>query len=196
LGVYTYTWGGFAEYVYTQNTVPYLIPDDIPDEVAVFTDTLVSVWGTDRALNGMPAANEGLFWGKSAFVQGAGPIGIAAAMKLKEYNVENLIMVGGPEWRLKETEKFGVVHIINMENHSPKEREEEVHRLTGGRGADLVFEGAGVPSAFTEAFDLVRRGGLVIEAGHFTDAGTVPINPYKVCYKDCTLICLYGFGYQ
>jgi len=129
-------------------------------------------------------------------VQGAGPIGMAAAMKLKEYNVENLIMIGGPEWRLREAEKFGVDHTINIESHKPEERTEEVLRLTGGRGADLVFEGAGVPSAFAESFDLVRRGGLVVETGHFTDAGTVEINPYNVCYKDCTLISQYGFGYQ
>jgi L-iditol 2-dehydrogenase len=197
LGDANYLWGGFSDYIYAKNKVPYKIPDDIPDKVAVFTDTLASVWGIDRALNGIPSAGEGLFWGSSAVVQGSGPIGIAAAMKLKEYNVEKLIMIGGPEWRLKEAEKYGVDYTINIEEMpNSEDRLSEVKKLTGGRGADLVFEGAGVPAAFVEAIDLVRRGGIVVEVGHYTDAGEVLINPYKVCYKDLTLISQYGFSFH
>lgn len=197
LGDATYLWGGFSDYIYAGEKVPYVIPEDIPDEVAVFTDTLASVWGIDRALNGIPSAREGLFWGSSAVVQGSGPIGIAAAMKLKEYNVEKLIMIGGPDWRLKEAEKFGVDHTINIEEmQNPEDRLSAVKKLTGGRGSDLVFEGAGVPAAFSEAIDLVRRGGIIVEVGHYTDAGNVLINPYKVCYQDLTLISQYGFSYH
>jgi L-iditol 2-dehydrogenase len=193
----TYLWGGFSDYIYAKNKVPIKIPEDVPDKVAVFTDTLASVWGIERALSGTPAAGEGLFWGQSAVVQGSGPIGIAAAMKLKEYNVENLIMIGGPDKRLEEAEKFGVDYTINIEEITdPKERLSIVQKLTGGRGADLVFEGAGVPAAFAEAIDLVRRGGIVVEVGHYTDAGTVEVNPYTICYKDLTLICQYGFSFH
>jgi L-iditol 2-dehydrogenase len=197
LGDATYLWGGFSDYIYAGNKVPYKIPEDIPDKVAVFTDTLASVWGVDKALNGIPSANEGLFWGSSAVVQGSGPIGIAAAMKLKEYNVEKLIMIGGPDWRLKEAEKYGVDYTINIEEIPKSEdRLSEVKRLTGGKGPDLVFEGAGVPSAFAEAIDLVRRGGRIVEVGHYTDAGEIAINPYTVCYKDLTLISQYGFSFH
>jgi L-iditol 2-dehydrogenase len=192
-----YKWGGFSDYIYVKNKVPYKIPDDIPDEVAVMTDTLASVWGIDRALGGIPAANEGLFWGRTAVVQGSGPIGICAAMKLKEYNVEKLIMVGGPEWRLKEAEKFGVDHTIDIEKVTdPEERVAEVRKLTEKRGPDIVVECAGVPAAFPEGIKMVRRGGIFVELGHYTDAGSVMINPYEVCFKDLTLISQYGFSYQ
>ena len=143
------------------------------------------------------AANEGLFWGWTAVVQGAGPIGIMAALKLKEYNVEKLIMVGGPEWRLREAEKFAVDHTINIEKvNKPEDRIAEVRRLTEGRGADIVLEGAGVPAAFPEAIEMVRRGGILVEVGHYTDAGSVMINPYRICYKDLTLISQYGFSFH
>jgi L-iditol 2-dehydrogenase len=197
IGDITYLWGGFSDYIYAGNKKPYKIPDDIPDEVAVFTDTLASVWGIDRALNGIPSAREGLFWGSTAVVQGSGPIGIAAAMKLKEYNAEKLIMIGGPDWRLKEAEKYGVDYTINIEEiPKPEARLLEVKKLTGGRGPDLVFEGAGVPQAFAEAIDLVRRGGIIVEVGHYTDAGEVLVNPYKICHKDLTLISQYGFSFH
>ena len=197
LGGVSYVSGGFSDYIYAKKTVPFKVPDDIPDRVAVLTDTLASVWGIDRALSGIPAANEGLFWGSSAVVQGAGPIGILAAMKLKEYNVEKLIMIGGPEWRLKEAEKFGIDHTINIDEVTDSEdRISEVKKLTEGRGTDLVFEGCGVPSAFPEGIEMVRRGGIYVEAGHFTDAGSVMVNPYRICYKDLTIISQYGFSFH
>jgi len=197
LGGVTYSSGGFSDYIYAKRKVPYKIPDDIPDKVAVLTDTLASVWGIDRALGGMPAANEGLFWGWTAVVQGSGPIGICAAMKLKEYNVEKLIMVGGPEWRLKEAEKFGADHTIDIEEVAdPEDRLAEVRKLTGGRGPDIVVECAGVPAAFPEGIKMVRRGGIFVELGHYTDAGSVMINPFTVCYKDLTLISQYGFSFH
>jgi L-iditol 2-dehydrogenase len=43
---------------------------------------------------------------------------------------------------------------------------------------------------------MVRRGGIIVELGHYTDAGSVMINPYEVCFKDLTLISQYGFSYQ
>lgn len=197
LGGVTYFSGGFSDYIYAKGKVPYKIPDDIPDKVAVLTDTLASVWGIDRALGGMPAANEGLFWGWTAVVQGSGPIGIMAALKLKEYNVEKIIMVGGPEWRLKEAGKFGVDNTINIEEVTkPEDRLAEVRRLTGGRGPDIVVECAGVPAAFPEGIDMVRRGGIFVELGHYTDAGSVMVNPFKICYKDLTLISQYGFSFH
>lgn len=193
----TYFVGGFSDYIYAQNKVPYKIPDDVPDKIAVLTDTLASVWGIDRALGGIPAAREGLFWGSNVVVQGSGPIGLMAALKLREYNAEKIIMVGGPEWRLKEAEKFGVDHTINIEEITDaKDRISEVIKLTDGRGADLVFEGAGVPAAFPEGIEMVRRGGIFVEVGHYTDAGSTTVNPYRICYKDLTIISQYGLGYQ
>jgi len=51
-------------------------------------------------------------------------------------------------------------------------------------GADVVFETAGVAAAFAEALQLARRGGKVIELGHYTDSGDVPIHPHVICSKD------------
>jgi L-iditol 2-dehydrogenase len=42
----------------------------------------------------------------------------------------------------------------------------------------------------------VRRGGIMVEVGHYTDAGTIEVNPYLICYKDLTLISQYGFSFH
>jgi L-iditol 2-dehydrogenase len=49
---------------------------------------------------------------------------------------------------------------------------------TGGRGADVIIEGAGQPSAVREGLDLLRDGGTYVIAGHYSDTGTATINPH------------------
>lgn len=188
--------GAFSEYVYVRpDAWVYKLPEDVPDRAAVLVDTLSSVNGIDRALSGLPWAREGFMWGDTAVVQGAGPIGIMAALKFREYGASKIIMLGGPDFRLKMSEKFGVDHTINIEEYTrPEDRIKEVMKLTKGRGADVVLEGSGVSAAFPEGIEMTRRGGIYIEMGCFTDAGPVMVNPHRICFKDLTLIGQYGFG--
>ena len=40
-----------------------------------------------------------------------------------------------------------------------------VHKLTGGRGADIVIEAVGLPEVWQLAIKLLRRGGVVNRCG-------------------------------
>ena len=188
--------GGFAEYIYIRpDLLLYRLPKDIPDKVAVLVDTLSSSWGIDRAISPLPVAREGFMWGCSALVLGSGPVGMMAALRFKEYGASKVIMIGGPDFRLKHAQKCGVDHTMNIDEVAkPEDRIREVTRLTDGRGADVVIEAAGVPAAFAEGVEMVRRGGTYVEVGHYTDAGSTMLNPFRVCFKDLTLISQYGFG--
>jgi L-iditol 2-dehydrogenase len=68
-----------------------------------------------------------------------------------------------------------------------------VREATGGLGPDVVFEAAGVPAAFREALDAVRRGGKVIELGHYSDPGGVEIRPHLVCQKDVDILGCWSY---
>ena len=57
-----------------------------------------------------------------------------------------------------------------------------------GLGADIVIEAAGVAAAFGEGMEMARRGGALVEVGHFTDRGTVEINPFTVCFKHIDIL--------
>ena len=50
---------------------------------------------------------------------------------------------------------------------------EQVHELTGGRGADYVLEAAGPPDAMTQALAMTRPAGTMVPAGWETLASTV-----------------------
>ena len=53
---------------------------------------------------------------------------------------------------------------------------------------------AGIPAAFAESLQLVRPGGKVVEFGHFTDVGTVPINPQHIVNKDVDILGVFAYG--
>ena len=46
-------------------------------------------------------------------------------------------------------------------------------------GADVVFEVTGVPQALPEGIAMLRDSGQYITLGHFTDNGTVDLNPFE-----------------
>jgi L-iditol 2-dehydrogenase len=75
------------------------------------------------------------------------------------------------------------------------DRVEAILDLTYGIGADAVMEATGVPAAFSEAFKLVRRGGTVVEMGHFTNTGETKVNPHvDFCNKEVD--CFGDWGYS
>jgi len=50
-----------------------------------------------------------------------------------------------------------------------------------------------VPSAVPEGLDMLRRSGTFVEVGHFTDVGTIPINPFlHLCNKNINLQGIWG----
>ena len=57
----------------------------------------------------------------------------------------------------------------------------------------MVIECAGVPSAVPEALDMLRVGGLLIEAGNFSDLGEVSISPHRqLCAKNVRILGVGG----
>jgi threonine dehydrogenase-like Zn-dependent dehydrogenase len=65
----------------------------------------------------------------------------------------------------------------------------------GGRGVDVAIEAAGVPSAVIEGIRCLRNGGRYCELGHFSDVGTVPINPWShMLANNITLVGSSGYS--
>ena len=122
--------------------------------------------------------------GESVVVQGAGPVGLAAAMYAHLAGAEPVILIGAPSARLELAAALGVGdHRLDIERLEAPARLQRVRELTGGRGADVVIECAGIPAAVPEALDLVRPGGRVLVLGQYTDHGPTPLNPHLITRK-------------
>ena len=188
--------GGFSEYMHlAPNSWAFKIPDDLSSDRAVLTEpAAVATRAVERALGpGIPHIGEGLGMDKSVLVLGTGPIGQLVVAALKHIGTEQVIAVDLSASRLEYAQAMGADQVVNAGQTTPEERVEAVQGLTQGVGPDIVIETAGVPAAFKEALELVRRGGIVVEVGHFTDPGSTDIHPFTICFKDLDIRGMWAY---
>ena len=133
--------------------------------------------------------------GEAVVIQGAGPVGLAAAMYAQLAGARPAIVIGAPAQRLELAAKLGVGdEHLDIDALDIAARGARVRELTGGRGADLVVECTGVPVAVAEAIDLVRPGGRVLVLGQYTDHGPTPINPHLITRKHLSIDGSWAFS--
>lgn len=182
-------WGGFADYVYLHpKTWAFKIPEGMSLERAVQTEPMATgLRAVERAYNpGEAFMGEGYGVGSRAMVVGTGPIGIMAIVGLRESGADLIIAQDLIQSRLDMAKRMGADMTIDA-TRPLEQRLKQVQDVTDGIGPDVVIESAGVPVAFQESLAFVRRGGKLIEVGHFTDPGAIEIHPFTICFKDLDL---------
>ena len=135
--------------------------------------------------------------GDCVVVQGSGPVGMAAAMFAQLGGAAKVVMVGGPSSRLELARSMGVADVtIDIdESRETADRLELVLSETDGmRGADLVVEAAGIPSAVAEGIDMCRRNGRYLVLGQYTDHGPTLINPHLITRKQIQVTGSWAFA--
>ncbi len=127
-------WGGYAEKVAFPSRALVKIPDGLEaDEAAAIPVNFLTAW--DALVR---AARLGP--NDRVLVVGAGSgIGYAAVQIAKLFGATVIATVGSDE-KVEQAYKIGADHVINRRRSDVRE---EVMKLTGGRGVDVVFEHAG-----------------------------------------------------
>lgn len=186
--------GGWAEYLYVvPGSFVVRVPDALPSEIAVLTEVMAVTVGLDRAKQVSAVPGEPFLWDDTVVVLGVGPLGMCFAMKARMLGAGTVVAIDLSRYRLDVARRLGVDHTLDARSLSHAERLDAVRDLTHGRGADVVVECAGVPQAVPEALDLLRPGGLLVEAGNFSDLGDVPINPHRhLCSKNARILGVGG----
>ena len=183
-------------FIYILKTWVFKVPEGVSLEISALADPMACATRTlERAfLPGIPYSWDGFGIGKSIVIQGLGPIGILAAAAAKTAGAYPVIGIDGVSLRIELAKKFGVDIVIDLNQcNDIAERIQLVKKLTGNRGADVVLEMAGVPQAFAESLELVRPGGKVVEFGHFSNVGTVPINPQILVNKEVDVLGVFAY---
>ena len=132
---------------------------------------------------GMPTALHAVTLGEIAFgdtvlVQGAGPVGLCAAVLAQLRGAGQVIVVGGPEVRLAAATRFGADTTIDIARRRPTSGSRPSASRPSGRGADVTIEATGVPAAVPEGMRLTRDAGRYVVVGQYTDAGDASFNPH------------------
>src|SRR5882672_4378389 len=100
--------------------------------------------------------------GSSVLVIGAGAVGLNAVQGARLSGAETIIAVDVDDGKLELARVFGATHGINALRDDAVA---SVRGLTGGRGADYVFEAGGREATFRLAVEAVRPGGTVVFLG-------------------------------
>ena len=186
--------GGWAEYIYVvRGSFLVRVPDELPTEVAVLTEVMAVAVGLDRAKQLSAVPSEAFLFDDTVVVLGVGPLGMCFLMKARMLGAGTIVAVDLSPYRLEMARRLGADQAVNARETTSRDRLDFVRGLTGGRGADLVIECAGVPQVIPEALELLRVGGLLIEAGNFSDLGDVAINPHRhLCSKGVRILGVGG----
>jgi S-(hydroxymethyl)glutathione dehydrogenase/alcohol dehydrogenase len=100
--------------------------------------------------------------GSSVLVIGCGAVGLNVLQGARLAGAATIIAGDVGAARLERARRFGATHAVDVTGEGVLD---EVRALTGGRGADYVFEAAGHASAFRLAVEAVRPAGEVVWLG-------------------------------
>ena len=186
--------GGWSQYMYiVPGSFLVKVPDELPSEIAVLTEIFAVSVGLDRAKQMSAFPNESFRFDDTVVVLGVGPLGMCFLMKARMLGAGTIIAIDLSDYRLNFAKRLGADHVMNVAKHSKQERLQIVKDLTNGRGADMVIECAGVPQAVPEALEMLRIGGLLVEAGNFSDLGEVSFSPHRhLCAKNARILGVGG----
>lgn len=160
--------GGQAEYAripFADNGLT-LIPDNVTDEQALFNGDILSTGYWAAKIGEIKPAD-------TVAVIGAGPTGLCTMMCAGLYTPAKIIAIDTDEYRLELAKKQGLADIIFVSGRDNPE--EEIKKLTDGRGADVLFEVAGGKDTFQMAWKLARPNANVVVVAMYEETQMLPL---------------------
>jgi threonine dehydrogenase-like Zn-dependent dehydrogenase len=173
--------GAQSEYVLVPNadSVLELVPDDLPDEKAIFLADLLT--GVYAGLQTVDATA-----GESIAVVGAGPSGLATVLMARTLGAGRLFAIDPHAYRLEAAARLGATPIDAHTDPLPVLRE-----ATEGRGVDIAVEAVGKAQAVAMASTYVRPWGTLLALGFGIEPeGRFPIG--RMTARRVRMIPAYG----
>lgn len=172
--------GAFAEYVVRPPIVLHKMPDGMSfEEGVMMAQVIISLHTVERP---------GVLPTDTTLTIGPGTIGLLTFQISKAFGA-NRTIVAGRGYRLDIAKKYGADVVIDIEKEDLVER---VMELTGGRGADVVYETAGNEKAAEWAFQTVAMGGRVALCGVTGDRKAIPVVTDMVALREIDVFGIRG----
>ena len=175
---YPYANGGFADYYLLKpGQFVFKVDTDLSDEVLTPVNCAMTTVMAALERSRMRA-------GDAVVIQGAGGLGLYAALYAKEKGAGLVISIDGQKPRLDLARQCGADHTINVgEITEAEDRVERVKELCGPRnGADVVVEVAGFPQVVPEGLEMLRLGGTYVEVGNIARGSMVEVDFNRILH--------------
>jgi L-iditol 2-dehydrogenase len=148
--------GGFAEFVVAPTRNLLRVPEGLSLDAAAMIEPAAV------ALHALRQAG-GCSIGDCVVVFGAGPIGLMVARWARVMGASRIVVFDVVPDKLRLARLMQVEQVFDARESPPVRVVEE---LTGGQGADVCIDAAGVPSTTIHALQATRRGGRVVILGN------------------------------
>jgi len=173
--------GAYAEFIripariVAKNTL--LVPDHVPLEHAALTEPLAC------AVHGFEDSRP--YPGDTVAIIGGGPLGLMILHVAALAGCE-VIAIVKHDGQVEAARQLGATHVVQTTTIRKAIR--ETRALTPkNRGVDIAIEAVGVPEAWEEAVEMVRKGGTVNFFGGCAVGTHVNLDTNRMHYSDITL---------
>jgi len=172
--------GAYAEFIrvpariVAMNTLR--VPEHVPLEHAALTEPLAC------AVHGFEDSNP--HPGDTVAIIGGGPLGLMILHVAALAGCQVIALVRR-EGQAEAARQLGAAHVVKTTNI--RQAIQETRALTNGRGVDIAIEAVGIPEAWQEAVELVRKGGTVNFFGGCAVGTHVSLDTNRIHYSDITL---------
>ena len=173
--------GAYAEFIripariVTKNTLH--IPDHVPLEHAALTEPLAC------AVHGFEDSRP--HPGDTVAVIGGGPLGLMILHVAALAGCE-VIAIVKHDGQVEAARQLGAAHVVQAANI--RKAIQETRALTPRQqGVDIAIEAVGIPEAWQEAVEMVRKGGTVNFFGGCAVGTHVALDTNRIHYSDITL---------
>src|ERR1017187_4049897 len=173
--------GGFAEFVAVRADQCHILPAEVDDGLGAMIEPFaVALHAVKRA---------GTVSGKRVLVTGGGTIGLLVASAARTFGGTPVAVSDIVAARRTKAIELGADVALDP---ASDDLQQSVRDLTG-TGFDVVFEASGSPIALRGAFDLVRRGGTIVQIGTLGTAD-IPIPVNQVMINEINLVGSMRYG--
>jgi L-iditol 2-dehydrogenase len=156
----------------------------LPDNVSSIEGALVEplAIGINAALTG------GVKLGDTVVIFGAGCIGLVSLLASKAYGATKVIVVDIIEKRLAVAKEMGAITL----NAKECDVIEEIKKLTGGKGAQVVIDCAGTNTTITQTVHVAKSGGTIVWVGLACDSVN-GLNIGPISTKELTIKSIFRY---
>lgn len=159
--------GAAADYVAAPARNSFTVDESLGGDVAAMIEPLACVLHAVASSQGVT--------GKDVLVFGGGTMGLLTAMASRLRGADRVVLVDPAPGKRAIATAAGV-----PETMSPAD--------LGRESFDVVFEAAGARPAVTQAFDLVRKTGVLVQVGVLGETEMVPFSPFRIYERELTIV--------
>ena len=173
--------GAYAEFIRIPQRIvaknTFLVPENVPLEHAALTEPLAC------AVHGFEDSRPRK--GDIVAVIGGGPLGLMILHVAALAGFETIAIVKH-DGQVEAAKQLGATRVV--QTASIRRAIQDTRALTpNGRGVDIAIEAVGLPEAWQEAVELVRKGGTVNFFGGCAANTHVNLDTNRIHYSDITL---------